>query len=445
VLVFVHELGHFLAAKWAGIHVHRFSLGLGSPIPGLRFTRGGTEYCVAWVPLGGYVKMATREEEATSSALEGGAVDASTVPPEAYYEAKPVWKRMIVILAGVTMNGLFAWFAFSGLALANGVAVEPETRFGAVSGDSLPESVRSFDAVSPGARIVSVNGRPVDSWNDVQELTASAVGDSLVYAFADAPSVVLPIHHDDLDARLRLSVALLPWLAPVIGQVVPDYPGAAAGLQAGDTLLLAEGQPLNQWYDLVGVIEASPDRPVTLVVGRAAGRDTITATPRGEIVTVGREARRTVGRLGITAARQIRREELGPAQALRRGLDETAQASTQIIRTVRGMLTGRVSTREVGGPILIGQLAGEAVRSGPSAFLWFMALISVNLAVLNLLPIPVLDGGQFLFLLAEGIQRKPLSLKLRERLTAVGLAMLLLLIGLVFWNDISRLVSGAMG
>jgi regulator of sigma E protease len=445
VLVFVHELGHFLAAKWAGIHVHRFSLGLGSPIPGLRFTRGGTEYCIAWVPLGGYVKMATREEEATSSALEGGSVDASSVPPDAYYEAKPVWKRMIVILAGVTMNGLFAWLAFSGLALANGVAVEPETRFGAVSGDSLPESVRNFEAVSPGARIVSVNGRRVDSWNDVQDLTAGAVGDSLVYGFADAPPVVLPIHHDDLDARLRLSVALLPWLPPVIGQVVADYPGVQAGLAPGDTLVQADGRPLAQWYDLVGVIEASADRPVTLVVGRAGGRDTIVATPRGEIVTAGREGRRTVGRLGVTAAREIRREELGPLQSLRRGLQETAQASTQIVRTVRGMLTGRVSTREVGGPILIGQLAGEAVRSGPSAFLWFMALISVNLAVLNLLPIPVLDGGQFLFLLAEGIQRKPLSLKLRERLTAVGLAMLLLLIGLVFWNDISRLVTGAMG
>ncbi|MGH7585368.1 MAG: RIP metalloprotease RseP [Gemmatimonadales bacterium] len=445
VLVFVHELGHFLAAKWAGIHVHRFSLGLGSPIPGLRFTRSGTEYCIAWVPLGGYVKMATREEEATSSALEGGSVDASSVPPDAYYEAKPVWKRMIVILAGVTMNALFAWLAFSGLALANGVAVEPETRFGAMSGDSLPESVRNFEAVSPGARIVSVNGQPVDSWNDVQDLTASAVGDSLVYAFADAAPVVLPIHHDDLDARLRLSVALLPWMDPVIGQVIADYPGGQAGLAPGDTVVQADGRVLTQWYDLVGIIESSADRLVTLVVGRASGRDTIVATPRGEIVTAGREGRRTVGRLGITAARQIRRAELGPLQSLNRGLHETAQASTQIVRTVRGMLTGRVSTREVGGPILIGQLAGEAVRSGPSAFLWFMALISVNLAVLNLLPIPVLDGGQFLFLLAEGIQRKPLSLKLRERLTAVGLAMLLLLIGLVFWNDISRLVTGAVG
>ena len=445
VLVFVHELGHFLAAKWAGIHVHRFSLGLGSPIPGLRFTRGGTEYCIAWVPLGGYVKMATKEEEATSSALEGGSVDGSSVPPDAYYEAKPVWKRMIVILAGVTMNALFAWFAFSGLALANGVAIEPETRFGALSGDSLPESARNFEAVSPGARIVSVNGQPVDSWNDVQDLTAGAVGDSLVYAFADASPVVLPIHHDDLDARLRLSVALLPWMDPVIGQVVADYPGAQAGLAPGDTVVQADGRVLTQWYDLVEIIESSADRPVTLVVGRTGGRDTIVTTPRAEIVTAGREARRTVGRLGITAARQVRREELGPLQSLERGLHEMAQASTQIVRTVRGMLTGRVSTREVGGPILIGQLAGEAVRSGPSAFLWFMALISVNLAVLNLLPIPVLDGGQFLFLLAEGIQRKPLSLKLRERLTAVGLAMLLLLIGLVFWNDISRLVTGAMG
>ena len=445
VLVFVHELGHFLAAKWAGIHVHRFSLGLGNPIPGLRFTRGGTEYCIAWVPLGGYVKMATREEEAVSSALEGGAVEAHAVPPDAYYEAKPVWKRMIVILAGVTMNALFAWLAFSGLALANGVAIEPETRFGSMSGDSLPESARKFETVAPGTRIVSVNGRPVESWNEVQELTAGAVGDSLVYAFADAPPVVLPIHHDDLDARLRLSVAILPWLAPVVGEVVPDYPGAHAGLQAGDTVLQAEGRPLAQWYDLVGVIEGAADRPVTLVVGRAGGRDTIVATPRAEILTEGRAGRRTVGRLGITAARQIRREELGPLQALGRGLDETAQASTQILRTVRGMLTGRVSTREVGGPILIAQLSGDAVRSGAAVFLSFMALISVNLAVLNLLPIPVLDGGQFLFLLAEGIQRKPLSLKLRERLTAVGLAMLLLLIGLVFWNDISRLVGGAVG
>ena len=132
VLVFVHELGHFLAAKWAGIHVHRFSLVLGSPIPGLRFTRGGTEYCIAWVPLGGYVKMATREEEATSSALEGGSVDASSVPPEAYYEAKPVWKRMIVIRAGVTMNVLFAWFLFTSLFIKNGRAVNPTTTVGRV-------------------------------------------------------------------------------------------------------------------------------------------------------------------------------------------------------------------------------------------------------------------------------------------------------------------------
>jgi regulator of sigma E protease len=161
-------------------------------------------------------------------------------------------------------------------------------------------------------------------------------------------------------------------------------------------------------------------------------------------VTVGRE-RRTIGRLGVQVERNLDREALGLGGALAHGLELTGAASTQIVRTVRGMVTGRVSTREVGGPLLIGELAGQAARGGVETFLAFMALISVNLAVLNLLPIPVLDGGQFLFLLAEGIRRKPLSLKLRERLTSVGVALLAMLFILVFWNDISRLVGRMMG
>jgi regulator of sigma E protease len=443
VLIFVHELGHFLAAKWAGIHVHRFSLGLGSPIPGLSFTRGETEYCIAWFPLGGYVKMATREEEAASSALEG-ATPATPVAPEAYYEAKPVWQRMIVILAGVTMNALFAWLAFSGLAWRNGLAVDPETRLGVVVPDSLPPSTLPMLDVPAGTRITAINGHTVRSWNDVTELTASAAGDSLAYEFEGRPPVVLPIHHDDLDARFRLTLALQAWLAPVVGEVVADAPAAAAGLQAGDTILVAGGTPVSQWYELVSLIEGSPDQPLPLEVGRAAGRVAITVTPRGEILTVGRE-RRTVGRIGVQVARELERKDLNLAQALGHGLALTGATSIQIFRTVRGMFTGRVSAREVGGPILIGQQAGMAARGGWESLLAFMALISVNLAILNLLPIPVLDGGQFLFLLAEGLYRRPLPLKLRERLTAVGVALLLMLMVLVFWNDISRLVAGGLG
>lgn len=443
VLVFVHELGHFLAAKWAGIHVHRFSLGLGSPIPALTTKRGETEYCVSWIPLGGYVKMATKEEEATSSALEGG-TPATPVAPEAYYEAKPVWKRMIVILAGVTMNALFAWLAFSGIAWRNGITVEPETRLGTVTADSLPEAARPLQAVPAGTRITAVNGTPVDSWNAVQDLVAAAPGDSLAFQFAGHPPVVLPIHHDDLDARLRLTLAMGPWLAPVAGTIIPGYPAEAAGMQPGDTIVAVDGAPVTQWYDLVLRIEAAPDRPLVLELGRPGGRVGLTVTPRSEIVTAGGE-RRTIGRLGVQVQRDLEREELGVGGALAHGLELTGAASTQIVRTVRGMVTGRVSTREVGGPILIGELAGQAARGGWETFVAFMALISVNLAVLNLLPIPVLDGGQFLFLLAEGIRRRPLSLQLRERLTTVGVALLAMLFILVFWNDISRVVGRMVG
>jgi regulator of sigma E protease len=443
VLVFVHELGHFLAAKWAGIHVHRFSLGLGSPIPALTTKRGETEYCVAWIPLGGYVKMATKEEDATSSALEGG-TPPDPVRPEAYYEAKPVWKRMIVILAGVTMNALFAWLAFSGLAWRNGITIERETRLGMVVADSLPGAARPLLAVPAGTRITAVNGHPVDSWNEVQDLVSAAAGDSLTFEFEGHAPVVVPIHHDDLDARLRLTLAMGPWLTPVVEVVLEGSPAAAAGMQPGDTIVAVDGTPVVQWYDLVPRIEAAADRPLALEVGRAGGRIAITPTPRGEIVTVGRE-RRTIGRLGVQVQRNFDREALGLGGALAHGLELTGAASTQIVRTVRGMVTGRVSTREVGGPLLIGELAGQAARGGGETFLAFMALISVNLAVLNLLPIPVLDGGQFLFLLAEGIRRKPLSLKLRERLTTVGVALLAMLFILVFWNDLSRLMGRLMG
>ena len=440
VLIFIHELGHFLAAKWAGIHVHRFSLGLGSPVPWLTTRRGETEYCISWIPLGGYVKMATTEEGTDPSALEGATPD-TPVAPDAYYEAKPVWKRMIVILAGVTMNALFAWLAFSGLAWRNGITINPETRLGVVAGDSVPEVGRPLLDVPPGTRITAVNGIPVTSWHAVQDLTQSAPGDSLVYELEGLPPLALPVHHDDLVTRLGLAMMLQPWIAPVVGAVAEDSPAAAAGLLPGDTVVAVDGEPIVQWYDMADRIEASPDRPLVFLVGRAEGRVEVTVTPRAELVTVDGE-RRTTGRIGVEAALRLEHAPLGPGGALRHGLELTGAASTQIIRTVRGMVTGRVSSREVGGPILIGQLAGQAARGGWETLLAFMALISVNLAILNLLPIPVLDGGQFLFLVAEGLRRQPLSLGLRLQLTRVGVALLLALMVLVFWNDISRLIAG---
>jgi len=439
VLVFVHELGHFIAAKSFGIWVHRFALGIGTPVPWLRFQRGETEYAICWLPLGGYVKMASREEDSASAALEGGAASAN-VPPDRVFEAKPLWQRMIVILAGVTMNVLFAWLAFSGLYFSNGITVYPVTRVGAVS-TSLPPGAEELARLVPGDRIVRVAGIDVTSWQQVEDLIITTPADSFTMELEGKPPVTLRIHPDALDARVRTAQrALSPWFAPVIGQVVPGGPGARAGVQTGDTLLAVGGRPVAQWRDAVEIIEAAPDQDLTIAVGRSGGRTDLVAHTLSE-TEKDSTGEHTVGKLRLGPDIPERHEPLSLGPALVAGAKQTVTASTTVVRVVRGMFSGRVSTREVGGPIAIGIAAGQAVQLGFAAFVAFIATISVNLAVLNLLPIPVLDGGQFLFLLGEGILRRPLSVKLRERLTVVGLVLLALLMILAFSNDFRRMLG----
>jgi regulator of sigma E protease len=199
---------------------------------------------------------------------------------------------------------------------------------------------------------------------------------------------------------------------------------------------------VEQWYDLLEILQGSAGQPLPIEVARADGHHRFAVSPEVESIKGpdGKEAR--VGRIGVGVATSFRSEPLSLGQAVVEGWNSTVDASTQIVRTVRGLFSGRISRREVGGPILIGQLAGESARLGFDAFLAFMALISINLAILNLLPVPVLDGGQLLFLLAEAAIRRPLPLKLRERLTAVGLVLIVLLMGLAFSNDLRRVFGG---
>jgi regulator of sigma E protease len=441
VLIFIHEAGHFLAAKWAGVYVHRFSLGLGPPIPWLTFRRGETEYSISWLPLGGYVKMASREEDVTSSALEGGHAEAA-VPPDRVFEAKPIWKRMVVILAGVTMNALFAWLAFSFLAAKNGRQIDPATTVGRVIEEMVPPGAEALREIPVGSRITSINGRPVTSWNDVIDGIANSPEPEIRIALEGGKTVVLPIHQDALEERLKASQALQPFRPAVIGQVLPGKPAARAGVQPGDTIVALNGQPVEQWYDVLEVLQTNGGKPISMEVAGPSGRRTLEVRPEVETVEGLDGKPRQVGRIGISVQLDFRSEPLGIGAALVEGWNATVSASTQIVRTVRGLFSGRISRREVGGPIMIGQLAGESARMGLDPFLAFMALISINLAILNLLPIPVLDGGQFLFLLAEAVIRRPLPLKLRERLTAVGLVLIVLLMGLAFSNDIRRLFGG---
>ena len=441
VLVFVHEAGHFLAAKWAGIYVHRFSLGLGPPIPWLTFRRGETEYSISWLPLGGYVKMASSEEDIGSSALEGGA-PTTVVPPNRVFEAKPIWQRMVVILAGVTMNALFAWAMFSFLAYKNGRQIDPVTTVGRVLTEGLPQEAAALKQITPGSKITRINGDTVTSWDEIVNQIANVSAPEVRIDLDRGQTVVLPIHPDALEERLKAAHALQPFRAPVIGEVLPDKPAARAGIRKGDSVVAVNGRQVGQWYDVLEQVQTGLGHTLALTVSRNGERREVQMQPYTDTVPGLDGKPKPIGRIGIAVANDFISEKLNFAEAIGEGRRATAGASTQVVRTVRGLFSGRISGRNVGGPILIGQLAGESARMGLDTFLGFMALISINLAILNLLPVPVLDGGQFLFLLAEAVIRRPLPVKLRERLTTVGLVLIILLMGLAFSNDFRRLFGG---
>jgi regulator of sigma E protease len=441
VLIFVHEAGHFVAAKLAGIYVHRFSLGLGSPIPWLTFTRGETEYSVSWLPLGGYVKMASREEDIGSSALEGGA-PAVQVPPDRVFESKPVWVRMIVILAGVTMNALFALAIFTFLAYKNGRQIDPVTTVGRVIADEVPPEAARLKEIRPGTAILRINGDTVRSWDDVVSGMVNTPDSQVTLDLSDGSTVVLPIHPDALEERLKAAQVLQPFRAPVVGQVLEGKPADKAGIQKGDTILAVNGTPVRQWYDLLDLLQDKPGQPLTLDISRGGRHLSLSMTSSVDSIAGPDGKQRAVGRIGVAVGTGYISEPLTLSEALVDGWNGTIKTANQTIRTVRGLFTGRVSGRSLGGPILIGQLAGESARLGADTFLGFMALISISLAIMNLLPVPVLDGGQFLFLLAEAMIRRPLPIKLRERLTTVGMVLIILLMGLAFSNDIRRMLGG---
>jgi regulator of sigma E protease len=363
------------------------------------------------------------------------------VPPDRVFEAKPVWKRMVVILAGVTMNLLFAWIVFIVLAAKNGRPIDPVTTVGRVEADSaLPADVRSaLSSVHPGDRIVAVGTKPVETWDDVEQGIANAPERDVVLKLSDGRTVSLPIHPDALADRLRASQSLVPFRVPVVGRVLAGRPAERAGIQPGDTILSAGGRPINQWQDLLDVLGRSAGTPIPVEVAGAGGRRTVTVTPEPGSAEGAGGTTRPVGKIGVALELGTRTEPYTLGGAIKAGTEATVESVHQIVRTVRGLFSGRVSKREVGGPIMIGQMAGQTARLGPDAFLAFMAFISVNLAVLNLLPIPVLDGGQFLFLLAEAVIRRPVPPRVRERLMEVGILLVVLLMGLAFSNDIRRL------
>lgn len=451
VLIFVHELGHFMAAKAVDIEVPRFSIGLGPKLWGFR--RGETEYVISWLPLGGYVKMAGMEEmepieggkptrdDGTTPVSDVGLVQETPVRGPRDFESKSLPARTLVISAGVLMNTLFAFLVFTFSAAVWGVQRVPPARIADVAEERLPPGTEALAELPPSAEVTAIGGRSVEDWLDLRSALLVAPPGPTAFSFADGRTVTVDLPGDD-SLRAELVRALGPELAPVVGRVEPGSPADRAGLMARDSIVEAAGRPIRTWQDLLEVVSPRAGEPVEMVVWRGGRQLTLTVVPDARSVGPSPDGDRAaadsvVGRIGVETG--IPRDRPGAVGAVVVGARETWNWISLTVGFVIDLFTGDVSPRSVGGPILIGQFSGQVIRAGLEEFLRFMALFSINLAVLNLLPIPVLDGGHLLFLGVEAVRGRALSLQQRIRLTQVGLVIVVAIMVWALANDVLRL------
>jgi regulator of sigma E protease len=438
VLIFVHELGHFAAAKAVGIEVQRFSIGLGPKLFGFR--SGETEYVLSVIPLGGYVKMGGMDDEVMEK-IEGGAAVEPRQPSTRDFDRKPIWARTLVISAGVIMNMIFAFAVYSFVAWQWGIPDYASTRVGTVMTDALPAGTESLAGLD-GRRIVRIGGETTENWGDVVGGLFTAEPGPLTIEYVEASgSVTIDVPEEEEDRR-ALAGAIQPWIEAGAGTVVPGSPAEAAGIEPGDRIASVSGAPVESWWDLVREIESRPGQRVELALSRD-GRELMRAVNvaseeerRGETTVV-------VGKIGVgppSSEMAYTRASMGGAIA--HGYRETVAVTSLILGFLKDLVTGGISPRSVGSIVTIGEASGQAAEAGFEVFLRFMALFSVNLAVLNLLPIPVLDGGHLLFLAIEAVRGgRALTIEQRLKWSNVGF---IVLVGIMLWalsNDVLRLVG----
>ena len=437
-LVVVHELGHYLVALRCGVKVLRFSFGFGRPLVSWRMGRDATEWTISIFPLGGYVKMLDERE--------------SEVPAEQLHRSfnhQSVWRRMAIVAAGPLANLLLAVVVYWGL-FCTGVE-EPRP----VVGTPLVASAAANAGFENGEVVRKVAGEPVDTWQQMRwaVLRHAAESDAVDLEVINTRHEInvrrleLVAIRDDAwegDGLKKLGISFFrPRLPAVIGQVAADSPAAQAGLRAGDEIVSIEGTPVTAWSDVVLRVRAAPQQPLLIEIVRAAQRHKVTITPL--LVT---DAGVDIGRIGASVADGgPTREQLmvtvayDPLTALGKAIDETREKSLFTLLMMGKMVTGEVSWRNISGPITIADYAGQSAKLGWSYYLRFLALVSISLAVLNLLPVPILDGGHLLYHVLEIIKRGPLSERSIEIGQQIGLALMLTLMAFAFYNDINRLIS----
>lgn len=434
ILVTVHEYGHFWVARKFGVKVLRFSIGFGNPI-WTRVDRHGTEFAIAWIPLGGYVKMLDERE---------GDVPADQLS-QAFTQKSPL-QKIAIALAGPVANLIFAVVAF---ALMNMIGVQDLI---AQIDDPLPDSVTAEAGLQRGDIIRAVDGRSVNTFAELGLAVAGRVGDSgeitlNVERGTQPVTVQLPIENwlkSEQTPNPVLSLGLypkLPFYPAEIGRVVPGGAAEAAGLQDGDLVIRANGEAVEDWQKWVEVIRANASQAVELEIQRGGQNLQVTVIPA--------ESEQEGERYGYVGVERVMVEwdedqlitsRYWPPEAVKRGFQDTFEMVTLSYQMLWKMVSGKVSLRQIGGPISMAQMAGVSVTSGLETFIGYLAFISISLAIVNLLPVPVLDGGHVLMHSIELVSRRPLSERAQIIGMQIGMGFIICLMLLAFFNDIGRIL-----
>lgn len=419
VLVFIHEAGHFLMARWHGVRVITFSLGFGPKL--LKWTRGGTEYCISAIPLGGYVKLAGEsvEEERTGASDE--------------FMSKSKWVRFQVYLMGPVMNIALAFMLFTAV-LYNGADVPLYPTSTPVIGVVAEGSPAEKSGLKVGDTIINVGGKYVKTWEDVDMAVLPKAGQSIsvtvdrggsLYATTIVPASKTKYELGDIGvAEVR---------RPQIALITKGSPAEHAGLKSGDVVVGVDDQHGLSQPKLIEYIRAHPKQPVAFQIERAGQPLAVTITPNDK-------GPNGVGQIGAQiASLESRRIDPTFPQAIKMGAQQTWEQSAAIVTTLKGLFTRDTPVKQLMGPVAIAQLSGDAAQLGWVALLGFMSIISLNLGLMNLLPIPILDGGHIAILALEGVSRRDFSMKVKERILFAGFALIMLLMVTVIYNDVARI------
>lgn len=448
ILVTVHEYGHFWAARKMGVRVIRFSVGFGKPLKTWR-DKHGTEFAIASIPLGGYVKMAgevpvNRQTPTSSQEGEGEASYEKTASSDSDgFADKSVRARIFIASAGPLANFIFAIFAYWILNMSGIGGVVPKV------GEVVSGSSAEIAGLPVGHIIAQVDGQEVLTWRHTSWALFDRLGETgkLTLITKEGANVEIPLQdwlkNEDEPNPLR-SLGIRPYypsIPPVVGQIQPGSAAEIGGLKVGDEIVSIEGSPLEDWMELVGLVQKSPSKVIEVEVLRSGDTVALELMPNTRVTASGDKQ----GFLGVSPKpvnyppELLTEMRLGPLDALIEGAENTYTASIRVLDSFKKIIVGELSVKNLSGPITIAKVAGQSAKGGLESFLSFLAFLSVMLGVVNLFPIPMLDGGHILYHLIEGIKGSPLSEKAQSLGFMFGFMVIISIMVLAFYNDFLRL------